>query len=122
MVTGTQTDILISPYLDFHFWEEVFVEVPRGGEQWAHWCSPSNSHKQEDFLTYHVLLDDSKQLVTSSNVHTTKDPLFPNCKQCPTLADGDTSVPVSKPVVMTIQDYYDDPMNLPVFHQTSYWG
>ena len=26
IVTGTQTDI--SPYLDFHFWQEVFVEVP----------------------------------------------------------------------------------------------
>ena len=26
VVTGTETDI--SPYLDFHFWQEVFVEVP----------------------------------------------------------------------------------------------
>ena len=68
-----------------------------------------------DFLTYHVLLDDSKQLVTHSNVCAVKDPLCPNHKQCPTLADGDASVPVSKPVVMTIQDYYGDPINLPVF-------
>ena len=26
VVTGTETDI--SPYLDFYFWQEVFVEVP----------------------------------------------------------------------------------------------
>ena len=26
VVTGAQTDV--SPYLDFHFWQEVFVEVP----------------------------------------------------------------------------------------------
>ena len=77
IVTGTQTDI--SPYLDFHFWQEVLVEVPRGGEQLAHWCSPS--HKQGDFLTYYVLLEDTKQLVTCSNVRYAKDPLFPNRSQ-----------------------------------------
>ena len=32
-VTGHQADI--SPYLDFHFWQEVFVEYPNGGEQLA---------------------------------------------------------------------------------------
>ena len=32
-VTGEQTDI--SPHIDFHFSEEVFVEVPTGGEQLA---------------------------------------------------------------------------------------
>ena len=63
VVTGTVTDV--SSYLDFHFWQEVFVEVPRGGEQLAQWCGPS--HNQGDFLTYHVLLDEMKQLVTRSN-------------------------------------------------------
>ena len=53
--TGAQTDV--SPYLDIHFWQEVFVEVPGGGEQLACWCGPS--HKQGDFLTYHLLLDDT---------------------------------------------------------------
>ena len=77
VVTGTQTDV--SPYLDFYFWQEVFVEVPRGGEQLAHWCGPS--HKQRDFLTYFVLLEDTKQLVTHSNVRYAKDPLFPNGSQ-----------------------------------------
>ena len=74
VVTGAQTDV--SPYLDFHFWQEVFVEVPGGGEQLAPWCGPS--HKQGDFLTYHVLLHNTKQLVMRSNVHPAKDPLFPN--------------------------------------------
>ena len=77
IVTGTQTDI--SPYLNFHFWQEVFVEVTGGGEQLAHWCSPS--HKQGDFLIYFVLLEDTKQLVTHSNVRYAKDPLFPNWSQ-----------------------------------------
>ena len=66
VVTGAQTDV--SPYLDFHFWQEVFVEVPGGGEQLACWCSPS--HKQGDFLTYHVLLDNTKQLVMRSTMST----------------------------------------------------
>ena len=83
VVTGTQTDI--SPYLDFHFWQEVIVEVPGGGEQLAHWCGPS--HKQGDFLTYFVLLEDAKQLVTRSNVRYAKDPLFPNRSQRPAPSD-----------------------------------
>ena len=29
--------------------------------------------------------------------------------------DGDTSAPVKKPVISTIQDYYDDTVHLPVF-------
>ena len=77
VVTSAQTDV--SPYLDFHFWQEVFLEVPRGGEHLAHWSGPS--HKQGHFLTYHVLLDNTKQLVTRNNVRPAKDPLFPNCLQ-----------------------------------------
>ena len=73
-ITGYHIDIF--PYLDFHFWGEVFVEDPRGGEQLACWCGPS--HKQGDFLTYHVLLSDTQQLVTHSNVCHAKDALFPN--------------------------------------------
>ena len=74
VVTGLLTDA--SPYLDFHFWRDMFVEVPGGGEQLTCWCKPS--HKQGDFLTYFVLLEDTKQLVSRSNVHSAKDPLFPN--------------------------------------------
>ena len=58
-VTGYHIDIF--SYLDFHFWEEVFLEDLRGGEQLACWCGPS--HKQGDFLTYHILLSDTQQLV-----------------------------------------------------------
>ena len=47
-------------------------------EQLACWCGPS--HKQGEFLTYHVLLNDTQQLVTCSNVCHEKDALFPN--QC----------------------------------------
>ena len=111
MVMGTEMDV--SPCLDFHFWQEVFVEVPRGGEQLAHWCRPS--HKQGDFLTYFVLLDDTMQLVTCSNIHPAKHPLFLNRLQHPTPADGDTSVPVTKAVLSSIQDYYEEPVELPVF-------
>ena len=56
VVTGCQTHV--SPYLDLHFWQDVFVEKPGGGEQLACWCVPS--HKQGDFLTYFVLLDESQ--------------------------------------------------------------
>ena len=89
------------------------MEVPGGGEQLAHWCGPS--HKQGDFLTYFVLLEDTQQLVTRSNVRYAKDPLCPNRSQCPAPSDGDTNALVSKPIVTTIQDYYSEPVQLPVF-------
>ena len=54
-----------------------------------------------DFLTYHVLLKETQQLVPRSNV-----------RERPTPADGDTSVPVETPVLTSIQDFYDDPINL----------
>ena len=38
MVMGTEMDV--SLYLDFHFWQEVFVEVPRGGELLKHLVRP----------------------------------------------------------------------------------
>ena len=74
VVTGLLTDV--SPYLDFHFWQEVFVEVLGGGEQLACWCGPS--HKQGDFLTYFILLEYAKQLVSRIHARCAKDPLFPN--------------------------------------------
>ena len=89
------------------------MEVPGRGEQFAHWCG--HSHKQGDFLTYFVLLEDTQQLVTRSNVRYAKDPLFPNRSQRPAPSDGDTNALVSKPIVTTIQDYYSEPVQLPVF-------
>ena len=89
------------------------MEVPVGGEQLAHWCGPS--HKQGDFLTYFVLLEDTKQLVTRSNVRYAKDPLFPNQSQRPAPPDGDTNILVEKPIITTIQDHYNEPVHLPMF-------
>ena len=70
---------------------------------------------KEIFLTYFVLLEDKKQLVTRSIVRPAKDLLFPNQNQRPTPADGDTSVPVTKHVFTSIQDYYNSPVALPTF-------
>ena len=103
----------ISPYLNFHFWQEVFVKVPGGGEQLVHWWGPS--HKQGDFLTYYVLLEDTKQLVTRSNVRYAKDPLFPSRSQRPAPLDGDSNISVEKPIATTLHDHYNEPVHLPMF-------
>ena len=42
-------------------------------------------------------------------------PLFPNHRQRPSPPDSDVDVPVEKPVLTTIQDYYDESVNLPIF-------
>ena len=59
VLTSETTDV--SPYLDYHFWQEIFVKSHNGGEQLAYWCGPTE--KQGDFLTYHVLFQDTEQLV-----------------------------------------------------------
>ena len=66
-------------------------------------------------MTYFVLLDDTQHLVSRSNVRSAKDPLFPNRIQRPTPPNSDTKVPIGKPIITSIQDYYDDPISLPVF-------
>ena len=71
--------------------------------------------KQGDFLTYHVLLKETQQLVSRSNVCHAKDALFPNRRDQPTPADGDTSVPIETPILTSIQDFYNDNINLPKF-------
>mmetsp|Transcript_20329 Transcript_20329/g.42624 ORF Transcript_20329/g.42624 Transcript_20329/m.42624 type:complete len:1867 (-) Transcript_20329:137-5737(-) len=110
-VTGEMTDV--SPYLDYHFYQEIFVENPKGGEQLARWCGPTS--KIGDSLTYWVLLNDTKKLVARSNIRPAKDPLFPNRRERSNPSDGDTTTPVEKPVVQSIQDYYEEPVHLPVF-------
>ena len=50
------------------------------------------------------------------------DPLFPNRTQRPNPSDGDTRVPTSKPVVSSIQDYYDEPVHLPTFSPNELLG
>ena len=66
-------------------------------------------------MIYLVLLEDTKHLVSRSNVRSAKDPLFPNRIQRPTPPRSDTKVPIGKPIIKSIQDYYDDPISLPVF-------
>ena len=43
-----------------------------------------------------------------------KGPLFPNRTQCPP-PPGYTKVLVEMPILTSIQDYYDEPVNLPMF-------
>ena len=43
------------------------------------------------------------------------DQLFPNQSQKPAPPDGDTNIPVSKAIVTTIQDNYNEPVQLPMF-------
>ena len=101
------------PYLDYHFWQEIFVESPNGGKQLAYWCGPTE--KQGDFLTYHVLLRDTEQLVPRSNVRPAKDSLFPNRNQHQPPADGDTTISIQQPVIHTVTDFIDDSLTLPQF-------
>ena len=66
-------------------------------------------------MTYFVLLDDTQQLVTRSNVRAAKDPLFPNRLQRTNPSNGDTSTQVTKLVITTIQDHFDNNHELPMF-------
>ena len=111
VLTGEITDV--SPYLHYHFWQEIFVESPKGCEQLAYWCGLAE--KQGDFLTYHILLRDTEQLVQCSNVCPVKDSLFPNRNQHQPPADGDTTLHIQQLVVHTITDFVDDALNLPQF-------
>ena len=54
-------------------------------------------------------------MVTHSNVQAAKEPLFLNRLQHPNPSNGDTSVPVTKPVIAMIQDYFDNNLSLPMF-------
>ena len=105
MVTGQVIDV--SPFLEFHYWEEVFCDdFPSGNEQLGHWCGPAN--KKGDILTYWILLNDSGKLVTRSNVRRAKDPLFPNCTLRP---DSDV-----KPInLKSVLELTPEPDSLPKY-------
>ena len=45
----------ISKFVHFHFWQEVFVELPEGGEEKAWWAMPAPSAGNE--LTCLVVLE-----------------------------------------------------------------
>jgi hypothetical protein len=113
LITGEVVDV--SPFLQFHFWEEVFVATDHGGdEELARWCYPADS--VGDVLTYWVLLNRSKQLVARSNVRSAKDPLFPNrnARPAPPLAPpsakGERNSPRQEtrcPIITSVQDEFD---------------
>ena len=135
VVTGQHVDV--SKFMHFHFWQEVFVESHRKGtkEELARWVMPADNVGDE--LTYWVLLVDTEQLVTRSNVHPAKDPLYPNLKLCPRTDDlrnamsssptepalagdnpaesalsGEPQIPGQKPKIYSIQDHFDVPVIL----------
>ena len=111
ILTGEVTDV--STYLDYQFWQEVFVEDPKDGEHLAHWCGPSP--KQCDFLTCHVLLWDTEKLVQCSNICPAKDALFPNHNHLPPPADGNTTVVSSQLVIHSLDDHLDGSIHDPKF-------
>ena len=104
LVTGEIVDV--SPYLEYHFWEEVFCEdIKSGKEHLGRWCGPC--HKRGNILTYWILLNDTGQLVARSNVCHAKDPLFPNRHARPP--------PEQHPLLETVLDQFDEPISLPTF-------
>jgi hypothetical protein len=146
IVTGQVTDV--SPYLSFHFWEEVLVSNDdNSDEEMARWCGPADN--VGDILTYYVLLHRSKRLVVRSNVRPAKSALFPNRRAqerarraadqrngvsngeetVPTGAVLDTEpetdplqIPTHRPVVHTVQDQFFDTVQLPRFSVTDLIG
>ena len=136
VITGEVTDL--SPYLQFHFWEEVFVSTDKGGEEeLARWCYPAEN--VGDILTYWVLTtnkDKHKQrLVVRSNVRSAKDPMFPNRNARPnppalapsvTSPKGEKTLPVMStgcPIVTTVQDGFDSgEVKLPKFSPEELMG
>ena len=87
LINGEITDI--SPYLTYHFWQEVFYEQPDGDrEALGRWVGPALKHG--DKLTYMILTNDTKQVIICSNIHPAKDSLFPNLHAHPvnSLPDG----------------------------------
>ena len=110
LVTGEVTDI--SPWLQFHFWEEVFIATDKGGEEvLARWVYPASN--VGDKLTYWVLLNETNRLVARSNVRSAKDPMFPNRRARPSRpitqlsdsSEGEIEV-TDRPVIATVQDSY----------------
>ena len=112
--TGEVTDV--SPYLTFHFWQEVFYDDPVSHqEKLGRWIDVSP--KKGDFLTYAILTNDTQQLLFRSNVRPAKDPLFPNLNARPATStpSGESS---QQPVLSSLSDAMNvDPesMKLPSF-------
>ena len=102
VVTGEITDV--SPYLSFHFWQEVFFEQPgKQGEALGRWVGVA--HNKGDKLTYLVLTNDTKQVIARSNVRAAKDSLFPNQRARPVIDSSPDGGEVSqRPVLTSVPD------------------
>ena len=97
VVTGEMTDV--SPYLSFHFWQEVFYEEPgKNPEKLGRWCGPADG--KGDKLTYWILTKDTEQLIVRSGVRPAKDPLFPNLRARP----DDSHSPARSAPVFSLSD------------------
>ena len=71
----------ISEFVHFHFWQEVFVESPKGGEEKERWVMPAPDAGDE--LTWLVISDGTANMVLCSNVWVVKDPLHPDLRLQP---------------------------------------
>ena len=109
-IFGEQADV--SPFLSFHYWQEVFYELPeKKGEALGRWIGPALT--KGDKLTYWVLTNDTQQLIARSNVRAAKDPLFPNLHSRPpdshlpvssSAPEGENAAVSQKPVVFLLSD------------------
>ena len=100
LVTGEVTDV--SPFLTFHFWQEVFFEQPDKTEQLGRWVGVAEN--VGDTLTYFVLTNDTEKVIARSNVRAAKDPLFPNRLVRPDNSLPDGGEVKSKPVLASAND------------------
>ena len=105
----------ISPFLTFHFSEEVFFEEPDSSERLGCWVVIAAKHG--DVLMYLVLSHDTEQVVVHSNIRHAKDPIFPNICARPPAPSGPSSLDrgevSSWPVLHSLSDALDvNPSNL----------
>ena len=101
LVSGEVTDV--SPFLTFHFWQEVFYQQPDKSEHLGRWVGVAQG--KGDVLTYLVLTNSTEQVIVRSNVCPAKDPMFPNRNARPPsgskLDGGEIS---QKPVLSSLND------------------
>ena len=111
-VTGQVVDV--SPFLSYHFWQEVFYEEPgKKPEKLGRWCGVADG--KGDALTYWVLSSDSEKLVARSNIRPARDPLFPNRRARPDDPLTDGGEVSSKPVLFALSDLNPSAHGLPTF-------
>jgi len=101
LITGQVEDI--SPWVTYHYWQEVFFEEPDKPEAHGHWVGVAE--KQGDFLTYQILSSKTLHIVARSNVRPAKDPMFPNFRARPGTshpAGGESDI--HQPILTSLSD------------------